>query len=147
LHEAITRDPDIIIADAATMAKKDYYEQLAFNEEPVTILIHRSGEKNAGHSTDLVAVNNIKAEVLFEKNGWVQVGWLPRGVQLTTKRKYVERLAEAKVDDITTRSGKVGDERPENIIDRSTRAVNAFSIIYDANPRGIEWRERLFAQH
>lgn len=143
LHEAVTRDPEILVVDPSVVAKKEYYEQLAFNEEPVTILIHRSGEKNAGRTTDLVAVNGTKAEVLFEKNGWVQIGWLPRGVQLTTKRKYVEQLAHAKVDDIATKTGKVGDENPENIIERTTRTVNAFSVVHDSNPRGAEWLDRL----
>lgn len=137
-------EPDIVIPDLG-MLKKEQLDRLRFNEEPVTIFIHRSGERNASKVTDLVAVNGIKAEVLF-KNGWVQIGWLPRGVTLTTKRKYVEQLAHSKVDEIRTDTGKVGEENPRNVIERSTRAVCSFSVVHDPNPRGSDWLESILRQ-
>jgi len=144
IAESYDPDLDVVVVDIA-MLKKEQLERLRFNEEPVTIFIHRSGEKNASKVTDLIAVNGIKAEVLF-KNGWVAIGWLPRGVTLTTKRKYVEQMAHAKVDDVQTKTGHVGDENPENLIERTTRSICSFSVVHDANPLGIPWLQSILRQ-
>lgn len=140
IGENLEREPDIIVPENEVL--KAELDKLAFNEEPVKIIIHRSGEKFQPKTTDLIAVNGKKAEMLF-RNGWVQIGYLPRGVAFYTKRKYVEQLAHAKVDNIQTQHEDATVERPKNWIDRSTTASALFAVLEDKNPLGIPWLEEL----
>lgn len=118
-----------------------HLELLAMAEDPVTIRIERSGDKNAPPAIDCW-VNGRGAEVLV--NGkWVALGYLPVGQILTTKRKYVEVLARAKVDTINTRVEDRESETPKNLIDRNTWSRAPFSVIEDKNPLGAEWLTRL----
>ncbi len=122
--------------------KKEYADMLAFMEEPVKIIIHRAGGKNPAPTTDLISVNGIKAELLF-KNGWIQIGYLPRGQAIVTKRKYLEQIARAKVDSYMTR---IEDEEkdPRNFLDPNTACTISFSVLNDPNPaRGQEWLEKM----
>lgn len=132
----VDRSADLVEVETPLL-KKDY-DKLAFNEEPVTILIHRSGEKFSPNCTDLISINGTKAEMLF-RNGWVQIGYLPRGVSITTKRKYVEALAGAKTDTVSTNVIEKDGEDPRNFIERVVVNVCAFSVLEDANPLGAEW--------
>jgi hypothetical protein len=129
-------DPDIFVPENDVLPAD--LDKLAFNEEPVKILIHRSGEKFSPKTTDLVAVNGIKAEMLF-RNGWVQMGFLPRGVPLYTKRKYVEQLAHSKTTSYATRHEGTEVERPQNWTDPNTTPSVLFSVLEDKNPLGVEW--------
>lgn len=143
LDEAYEREPDIVVVDEV---KKHHADDLAFNEDPITIHIHRSGEKFSPMVTDLIAVNGVKATMLF-KNGWVQMGYLPRGQKITTQRKFVEQLFNAKVTAVSTRVVENPGEDPKNLIDPSTTSVFAFTIVEDRSPRAAEWRERMIQQY
>lgn len=122
---------------------KDYLDELAFNEEPVTIIIPLSSEKDVARCTDLIEINGVKAEILF-KNGWVQFGWFPKGYSFTTKRKYVEVLARSKMDNVTTLVTEPTDGGdPSNVVQRFTTAKTGFQVIADKNPRGAEWLRRI----
>ena len=55
LDEPLEHEPLIVVAEPS-LVKKDF-EKLAFNEEAVSILIHRSGERFASSVTDYIAVN------------------------------------------------------------------------------------------
>ena len=113
-------------------------QELAFNEEPVRILIHRGQEKTASKTTDYIAINGLAAEVYF-KNGFVPIGYLPKGVAFTTKRKYLAVIAGAKVEQIGTRVIERDNEDPNNLIERTVTAPLPFVVIEDKNPRGAEW--------
>lgn len=123
----------------------DYFEALQFNEEPVKILIHRSNEKNPPICTDYIAINGIAAEMLF-RNGWVPIGYLPRGFAIITKRKYVGVLASSKQDTIRTDVTERPNEDPVNRVERSTIQTMSFSVLEDRNPKGQVWLERLINQ-
>lgn len=140
IDEDVDRESPIIVVETALI--KEHAEKLAFAEEPVTILIHRSGEKFAPRSTDYIGVNGRGAEILF-KNGWVPIGYLPRGQSVTTKRKYVEVLAKSKMDHVTTTVIERDNEDPQNIVERATVQLTTFSVIHDANPKGAEWISQL----
>lgn len=121
---------------------------LAFNEEVLRILIHRSDEEElSSNVTDFIAVNGIKAEVLMHNGRWLALGYLPKGTPIYTKRKYVEQLARAKTDKVKTRvedvTDSVGPGGKENHTDRFTKATSAFSVLEDKNPKGGEWLSRL----
>lgn len=130
---------------------KDEADALAFNEEVLRILIHRSDDEDlASNVTDFIAVNGIKAEVIMHNGQWLALGYLPKGIPIYTKRKYVEQLARAKMDKIKTRVEDITDSAgaggKENHVDRFTKAVSAFSVLEDKNPKGGEWLSRLLMQ-
>lgn len=140
IDQAIERESPIVQVETPLL--RDDLDKLAFAEEPVTILIHRSGEKFAPRSTDYIGVNGKGAEMLF-KNGWVPIGYLPRGQSITTKRKYVEVLAKSKMDHVTTTVIERDNEDPQNLVERATVQLTTFSVIHDANPKGAEWLAQL----
>jgi len=132
-------DDEVIVA--APNLNKDYEAALAEAEEPVTIRIERSGEKFAPKSVECW-VNGKGAEAFF--NGrWNEITWVPVGMQVTLKRKYVEVLARSRVDTIETNVVERDGEDPRNFIDRSTSSRAPFSVIEDRSPRGAEWLRNL----
>ncbi len=129
------RKPEIIRGEKIVDA--DYLDELAFNEEPVTIRIEPSSEKNAAAHFP-VWVNGKGCEVLI--NGqWVPVGYIPVNTVLTVKRKYVEVIMRAKLDTVTTDVVEEAGKDPINKVKRFTAAVHAFSIIKDDNPLSQAW--------
>lgn len=140
IQEPVSREPDIIVAEAPI--EKLEIDALAMAEEPVEILIHRSVEKFSPPTTDYIAINGVPAEMLF-KNGWVRMGYLPRGRSIVTKRKYVEVLARAKQDAINTTVIERDNEDPVNYIERITTSTMSFTVISDKNPKAHDWLEQL----
>ena len=130
-----------IVRPETPLIDKDY-EKLAFAEEPVTIVIHRSGEKFSPNCTDLISVNGRHAEILFS-NGWVPVGYLPRGRSITVKRKVVEVLARSKQDHVKTVVIERDNEDPRNYVERATLSTMPFQMVEDRNPLGVEWLSQL----
>lgn len=121
---------------------KQYIDALAFNEEPVTILIEENSRSDFPETHVSVQVNGKPAEVL--QNGqWLPIGWLPVGIEITTKRKFVEVLARSKTDGIKTVHDEATIERPRNTINRRTSANYPMSILEDRNPKGREWLSRI----
>lgn len=145
--DAGDREGEVVQASLTEIGKKEYMDRLAMGEEPVTIFIEPSAEENAPHSY-YCSVNGKGAECLGPDGLWYPVDWVPVGVQLIMKRKYVEVLVRAKKDKVTTDYGKVGDENPHNRIVRVTSAVANVQIMEDRNPRGpayfAELRRRNF---
>ncbi len=129
---------NIVIADKPL--NKDYLDELAFNEEPVTIRLEPSTDKNAA-TWFPIWVNGKGAEV-FINDKWVAFGYLPVAVPLVVKRKYVEVILRAKIDNVTTEvletKTDAANDR-ENRVKRFTTAVHSFSILHDKNPLGNAW--------
>ena len=137
LGEALIRGGESVGHDQPDF-RRTRDEELIFNEEPVRILIHRGQEKTASKTTDYIAINGVAAEVYF-KNGWVPIGYLPKGVAFTTKRKYLAVIAGAKVEQIGTTVIERDNEDPTNMIERTVTSPLPFVVIEDKNPRGAEW--------
>ena len=137
LNEPFVREPEIVSAEGLSL-NMEHLELLAFAEEPIKILIHRSQDGLASKTTDYIAVNGIAAEMLF-KNGWVPVGYLPRGMSLITKRKYVEVIAKAKLEAIRTDVIERDNDDPQNFVQRTVTHPTAFTVLEDKNPRGADW--------
>lgn len=140
---AISDNPDDYEGDivlAQQIIDKNYAEELAFNEEPVTIRIEPSSERNASQHFP-VWVNGQPAQV-FQRGRWEEVGYLPVSRVLTVKRKVVEVLIRAKVDRIVTETAD-REEIPNRPIQRFTSAVHSFSVLEDRNPRGAAWMTEL----
>lgn len=129
------RKPDIVTGER--ILDTDYFDELAFNEEPVTIRIEPSPEKNAAAHFP-IWVNGKGCEVLINDK-WVEVVYLPVATVLTVKRKYVEVIMRAKIDTVQTDVIQDEGKDPVNKIKRFTSAVHSFSIVRDNNPLSAEW--------
>lgn len=134
---------DIVLVDKPF--NKDYLDELEFQEEPVTIILNPSAEKNAPTAFP-VWVNGKGAEV-FQNNQWMEIGYLPVGRPLTIKRKYIEVIIRAKLDAVTTQHDDATVERPHNRINRSTSAVHSYSILEDKNPKGRAWAQEMIRRN
>lgn len=111
--------------------QNDYLEALAFNEEPIDVMVHESTDRNAEPLVDIYV------------NGTVQR--FMRGQVQTVKRKYVEVLARAKQTSIQTSIQQTNDE-VFNRINKHTALRYPFSIHRDPNPKGAAWIKSILAQ-
>ncbi|MGC8536711.1 MAG: hypothetical protein ACP5QR_14460 [Rhizomicrobium sp.] len=136
--------PEIVRADPKTM--KDLAADLEFMEEPITIVLNPSSEKNAP-TMHPFWVNGKGAEVLM--NGkWIPMTYLPVGRPLITKRKYVGVMASAKFDSIETHHDEPGTKEVlNNWASRRTSAVTGFSVLEDKNPKGGAWLSELLRRN
>ena len=132
LNEPLVREPEAIAA-VDTPLQSDYYKELAFMEEPVTIRLEKSSEKNAPMRVDVHVQGRTE--------------WIPVGMPFTVARKYVEVLARAKPIDIQTEhdSPQSGQD-PQNRIIRNTRTLHPFSVVRDDNPKGFDWLTRIMME-
>lgn len=118
----------------------DALAQLAFNEEPVTIIIARGTERYAPEMVQCW-VNGKGAEVL-SGGKWITLSWLPTAKEVTTKRKYVEVLLRSKPINYTTevtqyKDHEINEARPH------LSSAHTISVIADRNPLGREWLNRV----
>lgn len=126
---------DIVLTEQTH--KQAYLDELQFMEEPITIRIEPSADRNAPAWMS-VWVNGKGAEV-FMNGQWLEFKHLPVAQVLITKRKYVEVIIRTKTDTVATKILDQDSERPNNVITRFTSPVHSFSIIDDPNPRGPAW--------
>lgn len=134
--------PEEIIEADPTVLKKEYMDEIAFNEEPVTIRLEPSAEKNAAKMVPIW--NNGRGCEMVINNRWVSVTYIPVGQVVTIKRKYLATLVASKLDTITTDHSKVDNEgHPINTVNRFTSAFQSFSVLEDKNPRGAAWLTEL----
>lgn len=132
-------DGDIVIAQQ--VIDKDYAAELAFNEEPVTIRLQPSADKNAAMAMP-VTVNGKPAEV-FHNGRWTEIGYLPVNRNLTVKRKVLEVILRSKIDTVNTHIIGAETENPRNEVTRLTSHMHSCSILEDQNPRGAVWASEL----
>ena len=97
----------------------------------VQVLWATSGVKN-------IADARAKGAEIFTNGRWVEVGFLPVGEPVITKRKYVEVLAAAKHEAVNTRHDTAEAERPRNFVERTLSSRAPFSVIKDDVTR--RWR-------
>lgn len=139
----VPRDNESLVSVEGHLDQSEI-EALAFMEEPITIVLNPSTEKNAAKVVDCW-VNGRGAEQL--QNGkWMVCGWLPVGHPVTTKRKYAEVLARAKPETITTDVKKYED-REDNLAFRTAYSKYPFSVLHDSNPRGTEWLVKILSDY
>lgn len=126
--------------------QKEHMAKLAFNEEPVTIIIEENSRSDNPETHVPVSVQGKEAEI-FTNGQWVSIGWLPVNQALTTKRKYVEVLLRSKSDAIRTMHDDANIERPRNTVRRSTSSNYPVTILEDNNPLGREWVASIRREH
>jgi hypothetical protein len=130
-------DEGTIVTGEKIGGNTPYLDELAFMEEPVSIRLEPSSERNAATAYP-VWVNGRPADVLVN-GAWRQIGYLPVGQVLTVRRSVLEVIIRAKTDTIHTKVREMDGETPNNTIERYTSPVHSFSIIEDRNPRGPAW--------
>lgn len=139
ISDTSTYDGDVVLTERTH--DQDYLDELAFMQEPVTIRLEPSTEKNAAGAYP-VWCNGKPAEV-FQNGRWDEIGYLPVGRVLTVRRSILEIIIRAKIDTIQTQIIGQDSERPNNVVSRFTSPVHSFSIIEDRNPRGPAWVQEL----
>lgn len=132
---------DFITGEQIRSVDATYLADLAMMEEPVTIRLEPSSDKNAA-TVFPIWVNGKMAEV-FQNGRWAEIGYLPVGMPLTVKRKVLEVIIRAKTDTVHTKVTGMDQDQPRNTVDRFTSPVHSFSIIEDRNPRGAAWVSEL----
>lgn len=121
-----------------------YLDELAFYEEPVTIIINPSTHKHAASIFENWS-DGQGAEMLI--NGkWLIIRDLPVGKPITIKRKIVEQIIRARVMGVQTIHEEPPVPSPRNEIIRTSSHVHSFSILRDENPRSQEWLEMAYAR-
>jgi hypothetical protein len=107
-------------------------DQLAFMEEPVTILVMSSGDTNEIPLVQ-VAVNGVTQ-------------FIKRDEPITVKRKYVERLARCKKTDFNQALDDSQGEQSFNVLTRRHSLRFPFSVIQDQNPKGAGWLKQILTE-
>lgn len=122
---------------------KAYLDELAFNEEFVTVRFTSGMDRFAPKFVDC-AVNGKGIEILLNDRV-LEVFQVPVNQNVTMKRKYVEVFARCKHTDVVARShGPTRDGSPPvNETTPNTNLKHPFSVIEDRNPRGAEWLTRI----
>ena len=139
----IEHQGEMIMLDGIEVSE-EYLAELAFNEEPVTIIINPSTHKNAASIFENWS-NGRGAEMLV--NGqWLIIKDLPVGKPITVKRKIVEQIIRARVMTINTAHEEPPVASPRNEIQRTSSNVHSFSILRDNSPRSQEWLEMAYAR-
>ncbi len=134
IDDADNRASDIILS-SEDQAAKGYLDALRFNEEELTIFLHRGREKFAPQILD------------FYVNG--QIAWVPVEREVKIKRKFVEVMARAQPMDVRTESHMVENSQDANTVNRIHRSLSAnysFSVRHDPNPRGADWLAKVMRE-
>lgn len=127
--------------DAKRDDHDEYLDELKFNEDPITVMIHPSYEENPEPSI-FCSVQGRRAEMLVDGK-FIQVGYLPVGVELTTRRKYIEGLFRARTVGVDSHHDPVGSQFIRNWITRTDRPRVMVQIINDPSPKSAEWVRRV----
>jgi hypothetical protein len=136
-EDPVTRNPYLVERkveiDGAQVVDPKWVEQMHFNEERVTILVHEATDPR--HPEPCISLWNSGVHQL-----------IIRGEPQVVKRKFVEILA---------RSRPVGYGNEEYVKEDGTRDVRwpkriafkyPFSVIKDDNPRGAAWLRKIVTE-
>ena len=119
--------------------EKSYYDELAFNEEPLTVRFTSGQDRHAPKFVDC-SVNGKGIEVLMDNGKWLEVFQVPVNQNVVMKRKYVEVFARCKHTYVTARHEYEGNNPdPINKTVPTSDFKHPFSTVEDKNPKGPEW--------
>lgn len=111
------------------IAMDSYAAELAFMEEPVTVLLHRQREKNS--------------PAIFDFTVQGRPIWVAVDTPTVIQRKYLEVIARSQPYDVTTEVNKNEDKGEnavvQNFVHRHKSGHYPFSVVEDKNPRGAAW--------
>lgn len=131
--EASDLEGQVIVADEHALQEKDYFDELAFMKEKVTVVLNRGREKNAPTFEQ------------FGVNG--RLIWIQCNVPTLIERSYLEVMARSQPIAIRTESGESpGDELTFNRVNRDQTPNFSFSVINDPNPKGPAWLAKVIRE-
>ena len=112
----------------------DHAAEMAFMEEPVSIIVHESTDQNDPDPNPLLQVNG-------------RTQYIVRGREQVVRRKFVEVLARAK------KTGYTQSMRHDPVTGNVYQSMNPrtalrypFSVIEDKNPKGHAWLRKVLAE-
>jgi len=115
-------------------ATRDHAAELAFNEQILMVTVAESNDPGAEPVVQ-VGVNGVNQ-------------FFPRGVPVKCRRKYVESLARAKPQTITTSDPQsMNGSGDQYRVQRRSALLYPFSVNYDpAGIKGAEWLQKILMQ-
>lgn len=119
--------------ETAPINRDAYYKELKFMEEPVTILIPCGNDPDAEEQFIDVGCNGVRQ-------------FIERGVEQVVKRKFVEVLARAKREKISTPEFIDATGARATKLVRTPSLMHGFQVTEDRNPNGREWLRRILAE-
>lgn len=141
------REPIQVVDKLPTV---EYADELKFNEDPVTVILTPSQDRNAPKQL-YCAVNGKGAEVWDERSKrWLEFKYVPVGRVLTVKRKYIEVLARSRADTFNTREVTPTPHANQDgfMLEVNTVPVAPITIRHDpAGAKGQEWFSRVMAEY
>lgn len=118
------------------LVAEDGFEDLAelerFMNEPVTVMVDKTTERNAEQVIQLLC------------NGTSQ--FIVRGKETTIKRKFLDILARAKIDGIETEEYLNPKNEKAIRINHHPAHKYPFRVVEDCNPRGYGWLKTTMAE-
>lgn len=117
-------DPDLM--------PKTQADRVAFFEEPLEIRIEPGRERNPQKIVPL-GVNG-------------ETKWVPIGIPVRLRRKFVEVLARSQPYTVRTDVGSAMEQNPHNRLERETYRAHPFSVLHDPNPNGAAWLSKVMAE-
>lgn len=134
---------ELILLDGIEVSS-EYLAELAFYEDPITIIINPSTHKNA--ASIMENWNQGRGAEMLINGKWVIIKDLPVGKPITVKRHIVEQIIRARVMGVQTIHEEPPVPSPRNELVRTSSQVHSFSILKDNSPRRQEWLEMAYAR-
>ena len=132
LNQKVSLEEESVVETVSeTLAINRKLEMMAFMEEPITIIIHETTDKNAE--------KHIFLQVNGQGAGPNGFPFVPRGREVTIKRKFVAVLAQARPVAVWTEETTDRDGYRASLIKRSSALAFPFRVVRDDNPRGAAW--------
>lgn len=138
--------PDFEVSPPEALKDKDYLDKLAFNEQRVKIMIQPSAEENAPLFIEGWCQGR-GIEIWSERlKVWQPLGSVPVGVPVVIKRKYLEVLAKAKREKVTTIVVQPASPSDDfrNLVTRATAMSNQITLLEDT-PEGYDWYRQIIS--
>lgn len=129
--------PEIELATDVIADGNDWAEKMRFMDQMVEIRIHDTNDPNAEPRVP-VCVNGEKAHPVYGNH-------LPRGMEITVKRRVAEVLARAKPINVRTIKTIDHDGNDTSKIVRTIGAQYPFELV-NPKPRDLEWLKRIRAE-
>jgi hypothetical protein len=131
--EASDLEGQVIVTDEKALTDTDYFKELAFMREKVTVVLNKGRERKAPMYEQ------------FGVNG--KIIWIQVNTPTVIERSYLEVMARSQPISIRTESGEVPDDAlTQNIVHRDQRANFSFSVIEDKNPKGAAWLQKIIRE-
>ncbi len=126
-----------------TELSPDYLAELAFLEEPVTVMFQPPTHEFGAQFVDCFVQGKGIEAMLNDK--WYETKQVPVNIPVVVKRKYLGVLAGAKEMRVRAEYDEVPGKDPINHLRRSFILKHPFSVIKDTE-KGHEWLRNLLAQ-